>query len=54
MTTLDGRTVEADGQVIGGRAILRLRELSGVKHELAELDATSPKQTRGHRGAAGA
>ena len=35
--TLAGRVIEADGQVIGGRAILRLREVSGIKHELAEL-----------------
>ena len=29
--------IEAEGQVIGGRAILRLREVSGIKYELAEL-----------------
>jgi signal transduction histidine kinase len=37
MTTLAGRIIEAKGQVTGGRAILRLREVSGIKHELAEL-----------------
>jgi signal transduction histidine kinase len=37
VTTLAGRIVEAEGQVIGGRAILRLREVSGIKYELAEL-----------------
>ncbi|MGA7485461.1 MAG: PAS-domain containing protein [Xanthobacteraceae bacterium] len=37
VTTLAGRIIEAKGQVIGGRAILRLREVSGIKHELAEL-----------------
>ena len=42
LTTLSGRTVEAEGQVVGGRAILRLREVTGVKYELAELDAAPP------------
>jgi signal transduction histidine kinase len=37
VTTLAGRVIEARGQVIGGLAILRLHEVSGVKHELAEL-----------------
>src|SRR5215510_15055379 len=37
VTTLAGRIIEAKGQVIGGRAILRLREVSGIKYELAEL-----------------
>ena len=37
LTTLAGRVIEAEGQVIGGRAILRLREVSGIKYELAEL-----------------
>ena len=37
MATFAGRIIEAEGQVIGGRAILRLREVSGIKHELAEL-----------------
>jgi signal transduction histidine kinase len=37
VTTLADRLIEAKGQVIGGRAILRLREVSGIKHELAEL-----------------
>src|SRR5262249_39213323 len=37
VATLTGRLIEANGQVIGGRAILRLREVSGVKQELAEL-----------------
>lgn len=34
--TLAGRSVEAAGRVVGGQAILRLRELSGVRRELAE------------------
>ncbi len=37
VTTLAGRVVEADGQIVGGRAILRLRDVSGTKYELAEL-----------------
>jgi signal transduction histidine kinase len=37
VTTLAGRAVEADGQIIGGRAILRLRDVTGIKYELAEL-----------------
>ena len=31
-----GRTVEANGRAIGGRAVLRLRDVSGLKRELAE------------------
>ncbi len=37
LTTLSGRTVEATGRAIGGQAILRLRELSGLRRELAEV-----------------
>src|SRR5262249_38404505 len=37
VTTLAGRVLEAKGLVLGGRAILRLREVSGIKYELAEL-----------------
>src|SRR5262249_15001283 len=37
VTTLSGRIIEAEGQVVGGRAILRLREVTGIKYELAEL-----------------
>jgi signal transduction histidine kinase len=44
LTTRAGRIVEAEGHVIGGRAILRLREVSGVKHELAELGQRYQKQ----------
>ena len=45
VTTLAGRVIEAKGQVIGGRAILRLREVSGIKYELAELARRHQKQT---------
>jgi len=37
VATLAGHFIETKGQVIGGRAILRLREVSGTKQELAEL-----------------
>jgi len=39
VTTLGGRHVDADGRAIGGSAVLRLRDVSGVKHALAELAA---------------
>jgi signal transduction histidine kinase len=42
--TLAGRIIEAEGQVIGGRAILRLREVSGIKYQLAELVQRHRKQ----------
>ena len=44
MTTLAGQFVDAEGQVIGGRAILRLRPVSGVKYELAELNQRFRRQ----------
>ncbi len=34
---LDGRHFDAEGRAIGGRAVLRLREVSGDKRELIEL-----------------
>jgi signal transduction histidine kinase len=37
LTTLADRLIEADGQAIGGRAVLRLRNVSGIKHELGDL-----------------
>jgi signal transduction histidine kinase len=43
VTTLFDRVIEAEGHVIGGRAILRLREVSGIKYELAELTARHKK-----------
>jgi signal transduction histidine kinase len=39
LTTLGGHHVEAEGRAIGGRAILRLRDVSGAKRALAELSA---------------
>jgi signal transduction histidine kinase len=38
MTTLSGRAIEAMGRAIGGQAIVRIRELSGVRRELAETN----------------
>jgi signal transduction histidine kinase len=37
--TLGGRAIEAVGRAIGGLAVLRLRDISGLKRELAELAA---------------
>jgi signal transduction histidine kinase len=39
LTTLAGRHVEADGRAVGGRAILRLRDISGIARALAELQS---------------
>jgi signal transduction histidine kinase len=36
LTTSAGRTIEAIGRAIGGQAIVRIRELSGVRREFAE------------------
>jgi signal transduction histidine kinase len=41
--TLSGRAIEADGRAIGGHAVLRLRDVSGSKRELAELHARHEK-----------
>ena len=43
LMTLGGDAIEADGRVIGGRAVLRLRDVSGVRRELAELHARHDK-----------
>lgn len=37
LTTAAGRTIEAMGRAIGGQAIVRIRELSSVRLELAEM-----------------
>ncbi len=39
MPTLTGRFVEADGRAIGGRAILRIKDVSGIKREFVDLAA---------------
>ena len=46
LTTLLGRHIEAEGRAIGGRAVLRLKEVSGVKSELGELAAHHDKLLR--------
>jgi signal transduction histidine kinase len=38
LTTSTGHTVEAIGRAISGQAVVRVRELSGVRRELAETD----------------
>src|SRR5437660_9759662 len=38
LTTSNGRAVEAMGRAIGGQAIVRIRELSGLRLELAETN----------------
>jgi signal transduction histidine kinase len=45
VSTLTNHIIEAEGQVVGGRAILRLREVSGIKYELAELAQRHRKET---------
>ncbi|HEY7242473.1 MAG TPA: PAS-domain containing protein [Xanthobacteraceae bacterium] len=44
VSTFANRVVEIEGLVIGGRAIVRLRELSGIKYELAELTQRHRRQ----------
>jgi signal transduction histidine kinase len=39
LTTLAGRPIEAAGRAVGGRAVLRLRDVAGVRSELNELTA---------------
>src|SRR5258705_1729912 len=43
LQTLWGRLVEAEGTVVAGRAILRLKEVSGMKRELADLQVRFQK-----------
>src|ERR1700758_2417372 len=38
LTTTSGRAIEAMGRAIGGQAIVRIRELSGLRRELAETN----------------
>lgn len=37
VTTQGGKTIEAEGRAIGGRAVMRLRDVRGIKSELADL-----------------
>ena len=39
VTTGDGKPVEAEGRAIGGRAVLRLRNIGGIEQELVEMTA---------------
>ena len=38
-TTRSGRPIEAEGRAIGGRAVLRFRDVSGIEQELLDLAA---------------
>jgi signal transduction histidine kinase len=44
LTTRSDRLIEAEGQAIGGRAVLRLRNVSGIAHELGELMVRHQRQ----------
>ena len=37
LTTLAGHPIEAQGRAIGGRAVLRLKDASGIKRDLVDL-----------------
>ena len=39
LTTTTGRPLEAEGRAVGGRAVLRLRDVSGIERELIDLAA---------------
>src|SRR5471030_2202603 len=39
LTTRTGRPIEAEGRAVGGRAVLRLRDVSGIESELIDLAA---------------
>jgi signal transduction histidine kinase len=39
MPTVTGRFIEAEGRAIGGRAILRIKNVSGIKREFVDLAA---------------
>ncbi len=49
LTTLAGRIVEAEGQVIGGRAILRLRGRERHQARARRADRAPPEADRRHR-----
>ncbi len=46
LTTLSGRQAEADGRALGGRATLRIRNVSGATRDLAELAIRHEKLLR--------
>ena len=39
LTTTAGRPIEAEGRAVGGRAVLRLRDVCGIERELIDLAA---------------
>src|ERR1051325_9341364 len=43
LTTLSGRPVEVEGRAVAGRAVLRLRDVSGIQRELSEIAARNGK-----------
>ena len=45
LTTRAGRPIEAEGRAVGGRAILRLRDVSGIERELVDLAARHDRLT---------
>jgi signal transduction histidine kinase len=46
LTTLAGRHVEAEGRALGGSAVLRLRDVTGAKRQVADLAARHDKLLR--------
>src|SRR5664280_2041263 len=47
LTTSAGRPLEAEGRAVAGRAVLRLRDVSGIESELMDLAAHQPVVTGG-------
>jgi signal transduction histidine kinase len=45
LTTLGEAPIEAQGRVIGGRAVLRLRDVTGIKRDLLALEAGHRQMT---------
>src|ERR1700688_4084737 len=43
LTTNGGRPIEAEGRAVGGSAVLRLRDVSGIERELIDLAARHDK-----------
>ncbi|HXX25792.1 MAG TPA: PAS-domain containing protein [Pseudolabrys sp.] len=43
LTTLSGRPVEIEGRAVAGRAVLRLRDVSGIERDLTEVTARHDK-----------
>ena len=53
LRTQTGRNIEAHGQAVAGRALLRLRETSQERNEIADLRATLDETRRGLSALAG-